>query len=392
MKPRNQLTLIVTAGVLGVIAVAAGCGGSKSTASRSAAEYDAARAKGEPVKTEEGHGGHSAGEASVAETASPGAPMDHARMGHTTPTSPGTRPGQGSGMAGMDHATTDERGNEHAGMDHSSMPTPSTQRRASGRGAAMDHRRMPGMAPGAAAGMQRGSSAMDHSRMAESGAHTMAGMGQSRPAQPGAPPATGHMDHSTMAGPPGTAPMAGMTHGPATSASSMPAMQHGTMTSPLPEPPARTAAPAEPARTLQPDPLDMPTPTAVEEATRAASMATEMAGGHAMSHGTYRQLDAGRDQGTAAPAGKQPGHEMNQTPMQMPATGGGHQMHSAPASPSSATPSRPATPGATPGPGQEHQSSRPQSQPSPDPHLHHQPSAPASPSPRPSPTPEESNE
>ncbi len=169
MKPRNQLTLIVTAGVLGVIAVAAGCGGSKSTASRSAAEYDAARAKGEPVKTEEGHGGHSAGQASVAETASPGAPMDHARMGHTTPTSPGTRPGQGSGMPGMDHSTTGKRGNEHAGMDHSSMPMPSTQRRASGRGAAMDPGRMPGMAPGAAAGTQHGSSAMDHSRMAEGG-------------------------------------------------------------------------------------------------------------------------------------------------------------------------------------------------------------------------------
>ena len=253
MKLRHQLTFVVTAGVLGVIAVAAGCGGSKSTASQSAAEYDAARAKGEPVKTEE-HGGHSASQASVAETASPGTPTDHASMGHEAPTSPATRPGRESGMAGMagmDHSTMDRskmpgrKGETSmAGMDHSSMPMPSTQRRGPGRGAATDHGQMAGMAHGAAAGMQHRSSAMDHSRMTEAGARTMPGMGQSHPAQPGASTTTGHMDHSTMAGPPSAAPMAGMTHGPTTSASSMPAMQHATMTSPLPEPPARTAAPA----------------------------------------------------------------------------------------------------------------------------------------------------
>ena len=399
MKLRHQLTFVVTAGVLGVIAVAAGCGGSKSTASQSAAEYDAARAKGEPVKTEE-HGGHSASQASVAETASPGTPTDHASMGHEAPTSPATRPGRESGMAGMDHSTMDRskmpgrKGETSmAGMDHSSMPMPSTQRRGPGRGAATDHGQMAGMAHGAAAGMQHRSSAMDHSRMTEAGARTMPGMGQSHPAQPGASTTTGHMDHSTMAGPPSAAPMAGMTHGPTTSASSMPAMQHATMTSPLPEPPASTAAPGEPAKTLQPDPLDMPAPTAVEGAARAAAMATEMSDGHMMSHGTYRQTDAGRDSGPTAPTGMQPGHQMNQTPMQMPATGGGgHQMHSAPASPSSTTPSRPAAPGATPAPGHEHPSSRPQSHPSPDPHLHHQPSPPASPSPRPSPSPKESHE
>jgi hypothetical protein len=301
MKPRNQLTFMVTAGVLGVIAVA-GCGGSKSTASQSAAAYDAARAKGE--------------------TASPAAPMDHASMGHTTPTSPGTRPGQGSGMAGM---------------DHSSMAMPSGQRPSPGRGMAMDHSRMPGMSHGRAARMQHGSSAMDHSR----------------PAQPAASPTMGHTDHSAMAGRPGAGAMAGMDHPHTTGTSNMPAtqhgtMQHGAMTSPLLEPPARTAADAAPARTLQPDPLDRPAPTALEDATRAAALATEMAGGHAMSHGTYRQIDAGRDSGTTAPAGMPPGHQ--------------------------------------------HQPSRPQSQPSPDPHLHHQPSAPASPSPRPSPTPKESNE
>jgi hypothetical protein len=291
MKPRKQPRLIATAAVAGVLAVAAGCGGTKSTASRSAEQYDAARAKGEPVKTEAGHGGH-AGQPDVADTASPGAPMDHAAMGHTTP-----------------------------------------KRRASGGGAAMDLGRMAGMAHGRKAGTQPGSAAMDHSRMTASGAHAMPGMGPPHPAQSGASSATGHMDHSAMAGRPRADAMAGMQHAPTTGASSMPAMQHGTMTSPLPEPPARVAAPAEPARTLQPDPLDMPAPTAVEEAARAAAIANEMAGGHAMSHGTYRQIDAGRDPGTTA-----------------------------------------------------------QPHPSPEPHLHHQPSAPASPSPRPSPTPKENDE
>jgi hypothetical protein len=360
MKLRKRPRLIATATVAGVFVVAAGCGGTKSTASRSAEQYDAALAKGEPVKTEEGHGGHG-GHAGDTQAA-----MDHSKM-----------PGR-AGEAPM------------AGMDHSKMAMPSSPPRTSGSGTKMDHSRMPGMAHGTAAGMPaRGASAMDHSRMTESGAHAVPGVGQSHPAQPGASSATGHMDHSAMTGRPGGEAMPGMQHAPTTGGSSMLGMQHGTMTSPRPEPAARVAAPAEPARTLQPDPLDMPAPTAVEGATRAAAMATEMAGGHAMSHGTYRQLDAGRDPGPTAPTGMQPGHQMNETPMQAPTPGGGHQMHSAPASPSSAAPARPTTPRT---PGQQRQPSRPQSQPSADPHLHHQPSASASPSPRPSPTPKESNE
>ena len=374
MKSRKPLRRIATiATVVAVLAVAMGCGGSQTTASRSAEEYDAARAKGEPVKTDDGHGGHAATPPpAAADTASPGTSMDHAAMGHAASASPQNGPGHGSGMAGM------------AGMDHSKMAMPSNEGRRPGQKTAMDHSRMPGMARRATGGYQKGSLAMDHSRMAGAGAHNMPGMSSS-PTAPAGGATPGHMDHSTMTSSPGTGGMAGMTHAPTTGASGMAAMQHGTMTAPVPEPPARAAAPAEPARTLQTDPLDMPAPTAVEGATRAAAMATEMAAGHMMSHGTYRQTDAGRDQGTATPAGMPPGHQMNQTPMPQPSTGGGHQMHATP----------PATPGAprtAPAPGRPHQPSRPQSEPAPGPHLQHQPSAPASPSPRPSPTPKESNE
>jgi hypothetical protein len=47
-----------------------------------------------------------------------------------------------------------------------------------------------------------------------------------------------------------------------------------------------------PEETLRPDTLDAPAATSVEEARRAGEAA---APGHAMSHGTYRQRDAGRE-------------------------------------------------------------------------------------------------
>jgi hypothetical protein len=66
--------------------------------------------------------------------------------------------------------------------------------------------------------------------------------------------------------------------------------------SPRPEvsPPRATAAatPGQPAATLSVDALDAPAPTSVEDARRAGEVA---AAGHAMSHGTYRQVDAGRE-------------------------------------------------------------------------------------------------
>ena len=48
----------------------------------------------------------------------------------------------------------------------------------------------------------------------------------------------------------------------------------------------------DPTATLRPDALDAPAGTSVRDAQRAAELA---ASGHVMSHGTYRQVDAGRD-------------------------------------------------------------------------------------------------
>ena len=61
----------------------------------------------------------------------------------------------------------------------------------------------------------------------------------------------------------------------------------------VPPPPATAAAtPGQPAATLDTDALDAPAPTSVEDARRAREAA---AAGHAMAHGTYRQVDAGRE-------------------------------------------------------------------------------------------------
>src|SRR5262249_52470150 len=51
----------------------------------------------------------------------------------------------------------------------------------------------------------------------------------------------------------------------------------------------------QPSAVLQPDALDAPTPTSLEDAARAEATAQEMAGGgHHMSHGSYSLRDAGR--------------------------------------------------------------------------------------------------
>jgi hypothetical protein len=117
--------------------------------------------------------------------------------------------------------------------------------------------------------------------------------------------------------------MAGMDH------SSM--HQHGmagmTMPPPRPEPASLAAEPGQPAGTLQPDDIDRPVPTSVEEAARSEAISAEMAGGggHSMSHGTYKHMDAGRDD-AASPEG---GHQHHQTPKPKPSPSPGspHEHH-----------------------------------------------------------------
>src|SRR5207244_575384 len=113
--------------------------------------------------------------------------------------------------------------------------------------------------------------------------------------------------------------------------------------------------------------IDAPAPTAIGDAARAAAMAQEMSGGHGMQHGTYRQIDAGRD--TVTPK-RDEGHEGHAAaPQQAAPKADPHRMHSPPAAPS-------AKQDRTPPAGARRS-------PSPDPHNMH--AAPASP--RPSPTP-----
>jgi len=155
---------------------------------------------------------------------------------------------------------------------------------------------------------------MDHSRMPGMGtapAARPAPAGRATATQPRTPPAMAGMDHANTPG--------------------MNMVQPARMAAPPPTPerPATVAAPGQPATTLRPDEIDSPAPTAVREAARSAAMAMEMAGGggHGMQHGTYRQIDAGRDDVTPPPQG---GHEGHQA---APTTPDPHSMHAAPASP-----------------------------------------------------------
>ena len=126
-----------------------------------------------------------------------------------------------------------------------------------------------------------------------------------------AAPSEGHAGHAGMAAttrapgaPPSTVSHEG--HGPPAGASGRTMMDHAAMghastpaSAPSPEAASAMATPGEPAATLRPDGLDGPAPTSVQEAARSAGVA---AAGHAMPHGTYRQVDAGRDAVRPAPS------------------------------------------------------------------------------------------
>lgn len=121
----------------------AACGGKETMASKSAAAYREAQAKGTPAAGGHEHGGHA-----VESPAAPSTMTDMSGMDHAT-------------MTGMDHATT--TGTDHSKMsttdhskmtaaDHSKMAGMDHSKAQSGNMAGMDHSgAMPGMHPGAAA-------------------------------------------------------------------------------------------------------------------------------------------------------------------------------------------------------------------------------------------------
>jgi hypothetical protein len=195
-----------------VAVFALACGGKSSMASKSAAAYRDAVAKGIPVAAGE-HGGHAA----------------HAEE---------------SGVAGMDHS-------KMTGMDHSKM-------------ASMDHSKMTGIDHSKMTGMDHSKmTGMDHSKMTGMDHSKMAGIDHSKMAGIDHSKMTG-MDHSKMAGT-DHSKMAGMS-----------GIQHGAMAmQPMPgvdlSAPKSSSeiAKIQPAATLQQDPLDAPAPAAVAEATRS---------------------------------------------------------------------------------------------------------------------------
>jgi hypothetical protein len=290
-------TYLALHGVLSLAAFAAGCGGDQTTASKSAAAFDEAQRKGATPSGGEAHGHHGAAE--------------------------GTKGGSAAGQ---------DKSPEHAGHDAGGSA-------ASRRGATMDHSRMAGM---------------DHGNMAQSGTTTTRGQA---PRSQGRAPVAGmdhsKMDHSNMPGmagaqrprsgstPAGTPsqPRAPQASAPmtATDHANMPGMDHSSMAQasvgaapPVPERPAAVANPDQLVATLRPDPLDVPEPTAIREAARSAEMAQQMAGGgHGMSHGTYRQIDAGRDEVTPASSG----HEGHQTTPAPAPSADPHAGHARPAAP-----------------------------------------------------------
>ena len=263
---RTQTSSVIAAVLPPVILLAAVCRGTnESTASKSAAAFDAEQRKGAapiPADARAGDAHEHGGGGGPRESART---MDHGA--HTAGGGTGTR--------------TDHSGMQ--GMDHSRMPgtaTPSRNAPGSTPRAGMDH---------AAMGHGTGSSksGADHASTAGSGTTTPSSSTSAHPAQ------TAGEDHShlTMALP---------------------------QRAPIPERAAAVAAPGQPAETLKPDAIDAPAPTSVRDAARSAEMAQSMADGdHGMAHGTYRQIDAGRDEG-ATHAGHRKSSAARPTPTPTP--------------------------------------------------------------------------
>lgn len=275
---KHHLGMSAVRGVLfGLGLLAAACGGEPSVASKSAAAYDEAKAKGVEVGGGHEHGGHQA--VAATDHAAPTGATD-AHAGHDMT----------GGSTSMDHAAHGATGGaDHAAMGHGTTAHDPAGHGASG-GAAMDHtaHRAGGGAVDHAA-MGHGTSASDAhaqhgSRTTTAGAHDQhAGMQHPAPAA-GADP---HAQHRQTTG--GTA-MDHSRHGTTEPVAADPHAQHRTAGR------AATAAPRtnteirsiHPPATLQPDAFDRPAAVSVGEAAKA-----RQGGGHE-GH-TLRGITPGED-------------------------------------------------------------------------------------------------
>jgi hypothetical protein len=294
MKHFNRRLAARTAPLFALLFTLSACGGKETVASRSAAAFREAEAKGSPVGGD-GHGGH-ANAAADGSQPSTGTMTDHSNMAgmdHSNMAGMDHSKMQSGSMEGMDHSKM--QSGSMAGMDHSKMQSGSMagmdhSKMQSGSMAGMDHSKMQS---GSMAGMdhskmQSGSMAgMDHSKM-QSG--SMAGMDHSK-MQSGSMAGMDHsnmqsssmagMDHSKMQ----SGSMAGMDHSKMQSGSmagmdhskmqsdSMAGMDHSKMHGGSVAPPTTNAdlQRLRPAATLRSDALDAPAPIAVAEAMKAAN-------------------------------------------------------------------------------------------------------------------------
>ncbi|HEY0157892.1 MAG TPA: heavy metal-binding domain-containing protein [Thermoanaerobaculia bacterium] len=299
---------IMRAMLLVLALVAAACGGEKSVASKSAAAYREAQAKGIPVAGGHEHGGHAATETT--------ATADHSAHGATA-----------TGGA-MDHSAHGTGADAHAGMNHGTTTSGAMDHSAHGGAATVDHAAM-GHTTGATNahaghGTTSGTTATDHAAMGH-------GTSRSATAHAGHTPKTNaHAGHGATAAPADahaghTAPTAAADphaqHGAQPATAQMDHSQHGAMQTPAAAganahaqhgvagtavaavaPPPRSNAEMQrmqPAATLRRDAFDAPASVSVSEAAKASQ-----GGGHE-GHGT-RGITAGED------------HENPPTPM--PAT------------------------------------------------------------------------
>ena len=207
MKRSTGMSLMRGSLLVALAVIVLACGRNETTASKSAAAYREAQAKGIPITGGHEHGGHDAEGADAATMTG----MDH------------------STMTGMDHSTM-------AGMDHSKMT-------------AADHSTMTGM---------------DHSKMTAADHSTMAGMDHSKMTAADHSNMAG-MDHSgAQAG-----SMAGMNHGAMPGMQHGGAAVPADVVIGVPRSNADMKR-IEPGATLRPDDFDAPASTSVEEAQKAS--------------------------------------------------------------------------------------------------------------------------
>lgn len=240
-------------GVLACGAVAAfttvivGCGGRETVASKSADAYLDAKKRGVVVGAD-GHAGHghptTPGSTAI-QSANTSAGDSMADMEHSDMTMPG------GSMAGMDHSHMNMSHGSMAGMDHSNMNMSHDSMRginhsqmnmSHGSMAGMDHSQM-NMSHGSRAGMDHSQMNMSHGSMGGMN-HSQTDVSQGSMAG---------MDHSQM----------DMSHG------SMAGMDHSHMTQLIP--PGGLWGPIDGAKTLHPDTLDTPAPSAMHEAEKSAA-------------------------------------------------------------------------------------------------------------------------